>query len=504
MTVSAHRLVSELEGRFQRLETEFHEAYWRSQIDATPENEQRRAELELELRTVKGDAPALEAVLQALDEPLHDGNLRRQLEVLRLSLTGNQMGEAERAEMVEVSSQVESAFAAYRPEIDGVRLSENDIDRYLRESDDPEERQRVWAASKEIGAKVSGQLRELARLRNRAAHNLGFADFYRMELELQELPEEWLFDLLGELERLTEEPFAVWKGGLDRELEQRFGTTELYPWHYADPFFQALPPDGRVSLDSPLAGTDASDLARRTFSAWGIDIERVLERSDLYPRERKCQHAFCLDVDRMGDVRILGNVEPGERWAEVMLHESGHAAYDISIDPRLPYLLRRPAHIAVTEAIALLSGRLVREPVWLQQVAGLPPAEVALIEAELRRVTAAQSLLFARWGLVMVHFERDLSSNPEMDLGALVGAGGAVPACATAAGPPGRGVGFEDPPRRGPRLLPQLPAGRHAGLAAGSDDRARVWGSGWDARRGRATDRAGLPQGKSAPLGRAG
>jgi peptidyl-dipeptidase A len=99
-----------------------------------------------------------------------------------------------------------------------------------------------------------------------------------------------------------------------------------------------------------------------------------------------------------------------------MLHESGHAAYDVSIDPDLPYLLRRPTHTFVTEAIALLSGRLVRDPVWLETIAGLSSEEIERMRAGLKRASAAQSLLFARWGLVMVHFERDLYADPEMDL----------------------------------------------------------------------------------------
>ncbi|MEA2447700.1 MAG: peptidyl-dipeptidase [Actinomycetota bacterium] len=418
MTESAHRLVSGLAERFQELETEFHRAYWDTQVEAGSATEQRRAELELELRRIKGDPAALESVLAALREPNHDAVLSRQLEVLRLSLTGNQMGETERAEMVALSTEVEGEFASYRPTVDGHRLNDNEIDDVLRTSNDEDERERVWRASKEVGGLVAERVRELVRLRNRAAHNLGFADFYRMELELQELPEEWLFEILGELEDLTQEPFAGWKEDLDRGLKQRFGVEDLFPWHYADPFFQMPPLEGRVSLDEQLAEGDARTLATKTFAAWDIDLTGVMEASDLYPREKKCQHAFCLDVDRAGDVRILANVVPGERWIDVMLHESGHAAYDVSIDPDLPYLLRRPAHTFVTEAIALMSGRLVRDPQWLTTFAGLSSESVAGLSDRLRQASAAQMMLFARWGLVMVHFERDLYADPEIDLDA--------------------------------------------------------------------------------------
>ncbi|MDQ3915717.1 MAG: M2 family metallopeptidase [Actinomycetota bacterium] len=420
VTAAPHRFVTSFQDRLGDLESEFHRAYWDSQVDATAETERRRTELELELRRIKGDPEALRIVSSALADTVHDDVLRRQLEVLRLSLTGNQMDEEQRLEMVTLSSAVEGDFAAYRPEVGGRRLTENDVETILKDSTDEAERRRVWEASKEIGGVVAARVRELARLRNQVARDLGFSDYYRMSLSLQELPEVWLFELLGELEELSEKPFAAWKQTVDAELRARFGTDELMPWHYADPFFQALPPAGRVNLDDLFAGKDAAGLAVETFAAWGIDVTGVIDGSDLYPRERKCQHAFCLDVDRSGDdVRILANVVPGERWVEVMLHESGHAAYDVSIDPKLPYLLHRPAHIFVTEAAAILSGRLVRDTEWLHRIAGVDRAAAGALGPRLRAATQAQMLLFARWGLVMAHFERELYSDPEADLDTL-------------------------------------------------------------------------------------
>ena len=411
-----HLLVEDLESRFEDLETRFHAAYWESQIDATPESESRRAELELELRKLKGDPDHLAAVEEALENEIHEADLKRQLEILRLSLKGNQMDDAHREAIVALSSSIETDFASFRPVIGEKRLTENDIEELLKTSNDSEERREVWEASKKVGQLVSDRIRELVRTRNEVARDLGYADYYNMALDLQEMDEDWLFGVMDELERVTDEPFDSFKGELDRKLTERFGTSELAPWHYSDPFFQMAPPDGRVSLDHFFPNPDAPDLARKTFAGWGIDLDRVIESSDLFPRERKSQHAFCIQMDRGGDVRILANVVPGERWVEVMLHESGHAAYDVSIDDHLPYLLRRPAHTFVTEAIAIMSGRLMRNPTWLTSVRGIDEAEVSGLSTELRRASSVQSLVFSRWGLVMVHFERALYADPESDL----------------------------------------------------------------------------------------
>ncbi|MDQ3941101.1 MAG: M2 family metallopeptidase [Actinomycetota bacterium] len=416
---SIPRLVSRLESLFEGLETDFHRAYWDAQIEATPPREARRAELELELRRAKGDPAAFEAVREALDEEVHDPVLRRQLEVLRLSLTGNQMDDLHRSELVRLSSAIEGDFATFRPEVEGRRVTDNDIEEILRTSADEGVRRQAWTASKHVGALTAERVKDLVRVRNSVALELGFADYYRMALELQEIPEGWLFDRLDELETLTLEPYRAWKVDLDESLRRRFGTAHVMPWHYADPFFQTLPPDGRVQLDDHLRRSDPTALALRTFSSWDIDLSAVLEASDLYPRDLKSQHAFCLDVDRSGkDVRILANIVPGELWTEIVLHECGHAAYDASIDPKLPYLLRRASHTFVTEAIAILSGRQVREPRWLEEIAGVSADEVAAIEEDLRTAASADSLQFARWGLVMTHFERDLYADSEGDLDA--------------------------------------------------------------------------------------
>lgn len=417
MRLAAHRLVEQLEGAIATAETAFHLAYWDAQVEAGPASERRRAEAELELRRIKGDREALSAVQTALEEGVHDPVLLRQLEILRLSLTGNQMDDDLRGDVVALSAEVESLFAGFRPIVHGEALAAADIERVLRSSDDSEERRAAWEASREVATKAAPRVRELARLRNRAAHDLGYADFYRMSLSLQELSEEWLFATLDEVEVATEVPFFSWKRELDDDLRSRFGVSRIEPWHYSDPFFQSLPADSAVDLDPFFRGKDAVQLALETFRQWGFDLERVVASSDLYPRSAKSEHAFCLDVDRSGqDVRLLCNIVPGSRWVEVMLHECGHAAYDVSISPSLPYLLHRPTHIFVTEAVALLTGALPRNPEWLRGIAGSDEASVRAVSSELRTNDATQKLVFARWCLVMAHFERELYADPESDL----------------------------------------------------------------------------------------
>ena len=152
-----------------------------------------------------------------------------------------------------------------------------------------------------------------------------------------------------------------------------------------------------------------------TYSGMGLNIRALLEESDLYPRDGKCEHAFCAHIDREGDVRVLANIVPGERWMATMLHEFGHAVYDRYISPDLPFLMRQPSHSLMTEAIALLMQRLVQDGHWLTKVAGVSEEEAAGFEGALKERARREKLIFFGWCQVMCRFERDLYGNPDLD-----------------------------------------------------------------------------------------
>ncbi|HXV13004.1 MAG TPA: M2 family metallopeptidase, partial [Candidatus Krumholzibacteria bacterium] len=164
---------------------------------------------------------------------------------------------------------------------------------------------------------------------------------------------------------------------------------------------------------------DVVDTARRFFEGIGLEVGDIIARSDLYEKPGKEQHAYCLDIDRCGDVRVLANVQHDENWAGTMLHELGHAVYDRYIDAELPFLLREHAHVFATEAIAMLFGRLSKDADWIGRMIGVAPPERESLARESERNARLSQLVFARWCQVMVRFERALYANPDGDLNQL-------------------------------------------------------------------------------------
>ena len=142
----------------------------------------------------------------------------------------------------------------------------------LKKSSNLKLRMKVMLKTKTVGAEVAGDVRELARLRNRAAHTLGFRDWFALSVAMAEMDEDKLIATVDEADRATAEPFARWKAELDDRLAARFacGTGDLRPWHYADPFFQDVPAEGGVDLNGYFAGRDLVELTTRTFDGLGL------------------------------------------------------------------------------------------------------------------------------------------------------------------------------------------------------------------------------------------
>jgi peptidyl-dipeptidase A len=415
----ARSVVEEVEGRLAPLLKEASLAWWDSQVEATEENAERRQRADLAWSNALADREQFAAV-EAARRDGAGGDLRRRLDLLHDETLRHQVPDTLRERIVELETSVDLRFSRHRGVVGGEEVGDTELKRILRRSDDPRERREAWEASKTVGAVVADDVRQLARLRNEAARSLGHRDWFALALATDEMDEAKLARTLEEADRATATPFARWKAMLDERLASRFGCAvhDLRPWHYADPFFQEAPPDGAVDLDPYLAGADIVELARRTIEGAGLEAEGIIARSDVYPREGKNQHAFCIDIDRSGDVRVLANLVATHESADTMLHELGHGVYDLGFRHDLPWSLRS-THLVATEATAILFGTLSWSREWLERVVGVSARECAELAPRLAAARAVELLVFTRWVLVMNAFERGLYADPDGDLDAL-------------------------------------------------------------------------------------
>jgi peptidyl-dipeptidase A len=384
---------------------------WEAACHATPELRARVEGASLALDRALTDPTGFAKVEQSLAERIDDPVLARAVSCLKLRLLPYRVPRPEA--LVTLEAGLQERFATFRADVGDRRLASHEVAAILRASTEAQELERTWRAAVRLGEEVADDVREAARLRNAHARQGGFSDYRAMKLHCEEVEAADLDGFLAELERGTDDAWRREKARLDEGLALRLGRVveTAHPWHFGDVFLQTMPPEkGRADL---FAAADPVALMRRTFEGIGFDVSSVLGASDLYPREGKNQHAFCTHIDRAGDVRVLCNVVPSQRWARTMLHEFGHAAYDLYLDFDLPWNLVRPPHACVTEGVAMFFDRHVHDPRWRETIAGLAPDDTAAARAR------AELLTFVRWGLVMSRFEERLYADPEQDLDAV-------------------------------------------------------------------------------------
>lgn len=400
-------------------------AWWDANTSGKDEDFQRKEVAQNKIDAALAD-PVVFRELKAVKESskVSDKLLARQIDVLYLLYLEKQVDPLLLREMVAKANAVEKGFNVFRAEVDGKKFSENDVRKVLKESKSSDERRKLWEGSKRVGANVEKDLIALAKLRNQAAAQLGFTNYHQMMLHLNEQEQGQILKLFDELDALTREPFAKAKAEIDERLAANCGVkvADLRPWHYHDPFFQESPTVFGTDLDAIYKDADILKLCREFYTGIGLPIDDVLKRSDLFEKAGKSPHAFCTDIDREGDVRVLANIVPSERWMDTMLHELGHSVYSSkNIPESVPYILRGASHILTTEGVAMQMGRLAKSGAWQEAmgIASKDAAERKKLSDAGARVLRNQLLIFSRWCQVMLRFEKGLYDNPDQDLNKL-------------------------------------------------------------------------------------
>lgn len=424
-TAAAAQFVKTHEARVRPLEVAANLAWWNANITGKDEDFQKKEEAQNKIDAVLSD-PKPFAQLKGLKAAADAGKitdplLARQVELLYLMYLEKQVPPDLLKKITAKANAVEQSFNVYRAKVDGQEYPDSRVRAVLKESTDSELRRKVWEASKGVGAVVELDLAELVRLRNEAATRLGFANFHQMMLALNEQDGTQLLKLFDELDELTRKPFADAKAEIDRRLARKYGVREdeLRPWHYHDPFFQESPAVFDANLDAPYQRVDIPRVCATFYAGIGLPVDRVLAKSDLFEKKGKSPHAFCTDIDREGDVRVLANIVENEYWMGTMLHELGHAVYSsLNIPASVPYVLRTESHILTTEGVAMQFERLSKSRAWIEKM-GLKIDNPARFEEAANRVQRNQLLIFSRWCQVMLRFEKSMYENPKQDLNRL-------------------------------------------------------------------------------------
>jgi peptidyl-dipeptidase A len=418
---AAAEFVKQYETNVVPVEIALSRAWWDANTTGSDEAFAKKETLDKQMNELLASKDDFEKLKTIKAGTIADTQLKRQIEILYLLYLGKQVDVTLLNRMSSKANEIEKTFNTFRAPVGDKTLTDSEVRDVLLKSKDSAERKQVWEGYKLVGEKVAADLRDLVLMRNEAARQLGFKDYHAMQLAINEQDQDEILALFDELDELTREPFAQAKAEMDESIAEQVSVSvdELQPWHYHDPFFQEPPAVYEVDMNGPFARADILQICREFYQGIGLPIDDVIERSDLYEKPGKSPHAFCSDIDRKGDVRVLANIVPNEYWMATMLHELGHAVYTSKYIPmELPYLLRVNSHILTTEGVAMMFERFATDANWLAAY-GVKIEDPATFATASHRMRRDKLLIFSRWCQVMLRFEKEMYANPDQDLNKL-------------------------------------------------------------------------------------
>lgn len=417
------RLAQEIEGKVKPLYNAMALAYFDATVSGEAELYEKAALLEMDLNKVLSDRELFKR-LQNLEDSgrVTDPLKKRHVRVLYLAFLANQVDTDKLDEITRLQTEIQQKYDTYRAVADGREVTDNEVESILSHSRDSQELKAVWMAHKAIGPAVAADIIRLVKMRNAVAVELGFTDYHEMSLKLSEQEPEDIENIFDELDALTAPAFVRLKREIDRVLSARYAIRpeDMMPWHYQNRYFQEAPNIYEVNLDAYYADQDLIRITGSYYASLGLPIDDILSRSDLFEKPGKYQHAYCININReTRDIRVVGNVVPDKKWMDTMLHEYGHALYEKHLAAELPWHLKSPAHIFVTEAVAMMFGRFSSNANWMKDMLGISDHDMTKLADSTATSAVARQLVFSRWSQVMYRFEKSLYADPDQDLNAL-------------------------------------------------------------------------------------
>jgi peptidyl-dipeptidase A len=328
------------------------------------------------------------------------------------------------AKRIESETRQASTMNGFTYKLNGKPITPNEIDGVLEKSRDLAERRAAWEASKESGPVLKPGLVQLRDLRNGAARELGYPDYFALQVAKYGMTTEEMVKLQADFMREMRPLYLQLHTWAKHELAKRYGqpVPARIPAHWlANRWSQEWP--GLVeaaNLDDRFKGREPEWIvktAERFYVGLGFPAlpATFWTKSDLYPvpadgPRKKNTHASCWHLDLENDIRSLMSVEPNARWFETTHHELGHGYYFMSYTrPEVPPLLRDGANPAFHEGMGSLIGMAAQQVPYLQAQGILPTDYKADKIAFLLNDALGASVPFIFWGSgTMTHWEADV------------------------------------------------------------------------------------------------
>ncbi len=305
-------------------------------------------------------------------------------------------------EIVKLADSLDMAWREYKFMLEGRPTEEKALRSILISERDGLRRRAVYSALTARGNSLSDGLARLARLRNQATGRLGYNSYFDLMLTADGIDKAEYNQLLDQLEALTTEPYR-------RIIDSLSGLPDIDEMQIWDIDYALQAGTGTTDMFFPQ--NTQMTTAKATYGGMGINIEGLPIYAAFVDPNAKESYKSQLNVHVPEDVRVILELEPGQEALSDLLDRIGRAVYAVQID-KTDYFFTQPPAPCFEDAMGIMMGQLTENDSWLRRYAGIP-------EPDLMRLVASTSigrLIYLRWNLVWLQFERVIYSDPYADL----------------------------------------------------------------------------------------
>jgi peptidyl-dipeptidase A len=422
----ADRFLRLVNASYQALYTVQSEAQWAASTDVSPSHD-AAAEVAGRAFSAFNGNPAI--IAEARELLTHRSELDeltwRQLERVLLNAAEGPMSNPRLvADRIAAETAQASTMNGFEFKLRGRPITVNQIDDLLQTSTDLAERQAVWVASKESGVALKPGLIRLRDLRNGVAREMGYPDYFSLQVARYGMTADEMLKLNEEFMRVLRPLYLQLHTWAKYTLAAKYHqpVPKRIPAHWLNNRW-SQEWDGLATgadLTPYFKGRSAEFVIRSAEQFYtGLGFAPLpasfWTKSDLYPvpegsPRKKNTHASCWHVNLADDIRSLQSIEPNPWWFSTAHHELGHGYYFMSYTrPEVPPLLRDGANPGFHEGIGELIALAASQAPYLKSVGILPADYRADDIAFLLSNAVSPGVVFIYWSSgVMTHWEADI------------------------------------------------------------------------------------------------
>ena len=399
-------------------------ADWNFFICSTPENQKLMEEANDKYYSIYKNESNYKKLLEIDKTKLAPHEAKQLKDLLRGFDEELNTGEAKKA-LRKKEADIGQKYNTYVPMIDGKEVTRVDITKILQTEENPDIRKKAYEAKVKGGDLIAEDLIELVKMRNDYAKTKGYDTYFDyMIKEEYDVEPEFLNQLIDDVYSKAQPKIKILKAKRHKELKEFFGVDELKAYHYgllldSDPekgvneILSQLPLPLGENCSEKTTINNIEDISKKTYSGMGYNIEKLQQEGkltlDLYPRKGKNTHGFCFGIEAGKDSRILANLMNNVQSLDTLNHELGHCVYDLGVSLDLPFVDKAPSSSAVTEAVAMMMGDIMKKEDVLK---GIIPDELLVRFKDSLKDDEAN---FVSRSLEIIDFERELYKNPDQN-----------------------------------------------------------------------------------------